>query len=101
MGTTVNNNHNSDGTGVAVLGIVAVVAIAGIIAVVVAALTVILIGVTAAGTAVLAYKCYQLRVYRTVALAAIQANMSPPTFQPERKLPTAQELMMGRNHEPL
>jgi hypothetical protein len=98
MGTTVNNNHSGDGTGVAVLGIVAVVGIAGIIAVVVATLTVMLIGVTAAGTVILAYKCYQLRVYRTVALAAIQANISPPTFQPERKLPTVQELTWGRDH---
>jgi hypothetical protein len=98
MGTTVNNNHNGDGTGVAVLGIVAVVGIAGIIAVIIAALTIILIGVTAGGTAVLVYKCYQLRVYRTVALAAIQANMSPPAFRSERRLPTGQELMMGRNH---
>lgn len=98
MGNTVtNNNSNGDGTGVIVLGIVAITAIAGIIAVIVAALTIILVGVTATTTAILGYKCYQLRVQKTIALAAIQAGMQPPPFNAERRLPTARELMVGRD----
>lgn len=98
MGTTVtNHNNNSDGTGLIVLGIVAIATIGTVVALIVAALTIILVGVTAAATAVLGYKCYQLRVHKTIALAAIQANMQPPPFHAERRLPTARELLVGRD----
>jgi uncharacterized membrane protein len=97
MGNTVTNNHKS-GDGAAVLGIVAVVAIAGIIATVIAMLTIILVGCAVGATAILAYKTYELHVHRSIALAAIQANMPPPPLRPERRIPPMRELTWGRDH---
>jgi hypothetical protein len=97
MATTVNNRNGGDGTGVAVLGIVAVVAISGILAVVIAAITFVLLGSLAVATGILGYKLYQLRVYRTVSLAAIQAGMAPQPM--ERRIPPVRELALGRGRD--
>lgn len=96
MGTTVNNQNSGDGTGIIVLGIVGIVALGGIFTFVIMALAIILFVGAGIGTAVLGYKVYQLRVYRTVSLAAIAAGMEPPPLHAERRIPTARELTMGR-----
>jgi hypothetical protein len=99
MGTTVtnNNHHSGDGTGLVVLGIVAVVTLGGIIAFITAVLTFLIGGLIIGGTMYFFYKCYELNVWKTVALASIQAGMLPPPRQAERQLPTVRELMVGRN----
>lgn len=95
MATTVNNRSGGDGA--AVLGIVAVVAISGVFAVVIAAITFVLLGSLAVATGILGYKLYQLRVYRAVSLAAIQAGMAPQPM--ERRIPPMREIALGRGKD--
>ena len=98
MGTNVtNNNHSSDGTGLIVLGIVALSVVAAIFALIVATLWFIVMAVTGISTVVLCYKVYKLHVQKTIALAAISAGMIPPPFPMEQQqIPTVREFMLGR-----
>jgi hypothetical protein len=97
MGTNITNNHTNDNTGIIVLGMVAITAVGLIVALLVVGLTFILLGIIAAATVTTAYKCYELRVWKIVALASIDAGMLPPPRQQrERQLPTVREFMLGR-----
>lgn len=96
MAKTVNN-YSGDSSGAFIA--LAVVAVFGItVATILAFLAVFLMLGVAGGTAILGYKCYQLHVNKTIALAAIAANMPPPQPAP-RALPSAHDIVWGRDRE--
>jgi hypothetical protein len=97
MGTNITNNHTNDNTGIIVLGFVAIVGISGLLALIVFGITLIVLGITSSAFFYTGYKCYELRVWKIVALASIDAGMLPPPRQQrERQLPTVREFMLGR-----
>jgi hypothetical protein len=96
MGTNITNNHTNDNTGIVVVGMVAIVGISGLMALIVFGITLIVLGITTTAFFYTGYKIYDLRVWKIVALASIDAGMLPPPRHQERQLPTMRELMVGR-----
>jgi hypothetical protein len=97
MGTNITNNHTNDNTGIIVLGMVAIVAIGGFFALIMFGFMLILLGITVSAGSYTVYKCYELRVWKIVALASIDAGMLPPPRQQrDRQLPTVREFVLGR-----